>query len=245
VLTPEAAAAYPDVQRGLQHLAAGLGRMQGGWRDNVVTLTVPISFAAKWLMPRIHRFRAAHPDLELRLDTSNGLADYVAEGIDIGVRYGLGDYPGMDAGKLLDEQLVPVCSPRLLPPGAARLPLDQLPAMTLIHDTTIDFDPSFPGWREWLAAHGLDQVDATRGLRFNSTVLALQAAIDGHGIALGRSVAAAGDLAAGRLVRAFDGAHATRCAYYLLHPPGALARPKVRAVRDWLLAEAAAEPEKI
>lgn len=245
VLTSEAVAAYPDVQRGLQHLATALGKMQGGWRDNVVILTVPISFAAKWLMPRIHRFRDAHPGLELRLDTSNGLSDYVADGIDLGVRYGLGRYPGLEAAKLFDEELVPVCSPSLLQPGASRLRLDQLPELALIHDTTVDFDPTFPGWREWLAAHGVADVDPARGLRFNSTVLAIQAAIDGHGIALGRSVAVAGDLQAGRLVRAFDGGQPTRCAYYVLHLPGALAHPNVRAVHDWLLAEAAREAGKI
>lgn len=242
-LTPEAAAAYPEVRQGLAHLAAAIDKLRGDWRDGVVTLTLPISFAAKWLMPRIERFRAAHPDLELRLDTSNGLADYVADGIDIGVRYGLGDYPGLEAERLLDEEVFPVCSPSLLTPGASHLRPDQLQDMTLIHDATIDFDPGFPSWRTWLTAHGGGEVDATRGLRFNSTVLAIQAAIDGQGIALGRGVAVAGDLAAGRLVRPFDGTQATRCAYHVLYLPGALAHPKIRAVRDWLFAEAAGAEE--
>lgn len=238
-LTPEAAAAYPEVRQGLAHLTAAIGKLRGDWHDGVVTLTLPISFAAKWLMPRIERFRAAHPDLELRLDTSNGLADYVSDGIDIGVRYGFGDYPGLEAEKLLDEEVFPVCSPSILTPGTSHLRLEHLRDMTLIHDTTIDFDPAFPSWRTWLAAHGAARVDATRGPRFNSTVLAIQAAIEGQGIVLGRSVAVAADLAVGRLVRPFDGTQATRCAYHVLYLPGALAHPKIRAVRDWLFAEAA------
>lgn len=242
-LTPHATRAYPEVKQGLAHLAAGLGKMQAAWRDDLVTLTLPISFAAKWLLPRIEDFRRSHPGLELRLDTSNHLSDYVGEGIDIGVRYGLGDYPGLEAQRLLDEELFPVCSPTLLPPGAAGLDAATLAGLPLIHDTTIDFDPAFPDWSAWLAAHGMARVDGTRGPRFNSTVLALQAAVEGQGVALGRSVAVAGDLAAGRLVRALPGSLGTRCAYWLVTPPGALEQPKVRAVHEWLRAQAAADKQ--
>lgn len=244
VPTPQALDAYPEVQRGLGHLSAALGRMKGDYRDGVVTLTAPISFAAKWLMPRIERFRDAHPELDLRLDTSNRLCDYAADGIDLGVRYGLGRYAGLASEKLLDEELFPVCSPALLPPGASSLRPEQLRALPLIHDTAIDFDPAYPSWRTWLQAHDMDDVDAARGLRFDSTVLAIQAAVDGQGVALGRSVAVAADLQAGRLVRPFDGAQATRCAYHVLYLPGALAHPKIRALRDWLFAEAAPAAEK-
>lgn len=237
-LTPQAVEAYPEVQKGLAHLAAALGRMKGDYHDGVVTLTVPISFAAKWLMPRIDRFREAHPDLDLRLDTSNRLSDFAAEGIDLGVRYGFGQYPGLESEKLLDEEVFPVCSPALLAPDESSLPVERLRTMTLIHDTAIDFDPAFPNWRTWLAAHGVTGVDASRGLQFNSTVLAIQAAVDGQGVALGRSVAVAADIAAGRLVRPFAGVQATRCGYHVLHLPGALDHPKIRAVRDWLFAEA-------
>lgn len=241
-LTAHASRAYPEVKLGLAHLVAGLGRMQEGWRDDVVTLTVPISFAAKWLLPRIERFRQAHPGLELRLDTSNHLSDYVADGLDIGVRYGLGHYPGLEAQRLLEEEVFPVCSPAMLP-REGDFDAATLAALPLIHDTTIDFDPEFPDWSAWLTAHGIAHGDATRGLRFNSTLLALQAAVDGQGVALARSVAAAADLAAGRLVRPLAGSLATRCAYHVLAPPGALDQPKVRAVHDWLFAEAARDKQ--
>ena len=238
-LTRTAEEAYPELRRGLDHLAAGLGRLRGEWKDTVVTLTAPISFAAKWLVPRIERFHRAHPELELRLDTSNRLSDYVAEGIDLGVRYGTGPYPGFETEVLLQEDVFPVCSPVLLPEGAASVEPPALARLPLIHDATIDFDPDFPSWASWFAAHGLDPARAERGIRFNSTVLAIQAAIDGQGVVLGRSVAVRGDIAAGRLVRPCDGRQATRCAYHVLAPPGALSHPKVRAVRDWLFGEAA------
>lgn len=238
VPTPQALEAYADVQRGLGHLATALGRMKGDYRDNVVTLTAPISFAAKWLMPRIERFHEAYPDLDLRLDTSNRLSDYAAEGIDLGVRYGHGRYPGLVSEKLLDEELFPVCSPALLPLEGSKSASELLASMTLIHDTAIDFDPAYPSWRSWLDAHGMRDLDASRGLRFNSTVLAIQAAVDGRGIVLGRSVAVAADLQTGRLVRPFEGTQATQCAYHVVHLPGALEHPKIRALRDWLFAEA-------
>lgn len=237
-MTAQARASYPDIRQGLARLSLGLETMRNTWREQAVTLSVPSSFASKWLLPRIDRFRQAYPDLDLRLDTTDRLADYAAEGIDLGVRYGRGGYAGLDGEQLLGEEVSPVCSPRLLPlpagwPDAARA-FD----VVLIHDTTIDFEPAFPTWRSWFSARGMTAPDSTRNLHFNSTVLAIQAAIDGHGLLLGRSVAVAGDLEAGRLVRPFADALPTGCAYFVLHVPGALERAPVRAVRDWLFAEA-------
>lgn len=237
-LTAEAIEAYPDIRDGLAHLAAGLGKMRPAWRDAIVTLSVPTSFAAKWLLPRLERFRAAHPGLDLRLDTSDRLADYAVDGIDIGVRYGRGAYAGMTCERLLAEEVFPVCSPQLLAGGSGRLTLEQLSRQTLIHDTTIDFDPTFPTWPAWFSARGIREIPAGRSLQFNSTVLATQAAIDAQGVALGRGVVVAADLSAGRLIRPFDGAEPANCAYHVLYLPGTLERPKVRAVRDWLFAEA-------
>jgi len=237
-LTPDAAEACTSVRAGLAQLAAGLDRMQGRTRDRAVTLTVPTSFASKWLLPRLDDLRRSHPDLELRLDTTNGLADYAADGIDLGVRYGLGGYAGVESVRWLPESVFPVCSPRLLAANRDRPMRADLARLDLIHDDTIDFDPEFPTWARWFAANGGEGADASRGLRFNSTVLAVQAAIDGQGVLLGRSVIVQDDLRAGRLVRAADGAMPTRCHYHLLHRSGALVRPPVRAVHDWLVAQA-------
>ncbi len=236
-LTPQARDAYPTIRDGLEQLARGFERLRFSQHDRLVTLTVPPSFAAQWLLPRIDRFRQLHPDLEIRLDASDQLADFEAQGIDIGVRYGLGGYPGLASDKLFAERLVPVCSPKLLR-CAEQADEAWLARMTLIHDTTSEFDPTFPTWKQWLQARGMDNVDATRGLRINSSLLAIQAAIDGQGIALARTVIAERDVQAGRLITPLPQTQRTRCAYYVVHLPQALAHRKVQAVRDWLFAEA-------
>lgn len=113
----------------------------------------------------------------------------------------------------------------------------ELGKLPLIHDQTIQFDASFPDWRAWFAANGVEHVDAGRGLHFNSSVLAVQAAIEGHGVALGRSLVVDGDLRARRLVRPCAGELPVRCAYYVLCLPDGRDAPAVRAVHDWLFAE--------
>jgi LysR family transcriptional regulator, glycine cleavage system transcriptional activator len=110
----------------------------------------------------------------------------------------------------------------------------------LLHDETIDFDADFPTWRSWLKLAKVAGVDAERGLRFSSSVMATQAAIDGQGVALGRSVIVGDDLAAGRLVRPFDVACPLDLGYHLVHPPQHVSRPNVAAFRAWILAEAGA-----
>lgn len=242
-LTPPAREAYADVREGLARLAAGLGKMQGDWRGNTVTITAPTSFVAKWLLPRLESFRRRHPEIDLRLDTSDRLADYAAEGIDLGVRYGRGGYEGLESTLLWREDVFPVCSPGLLPEGVRSLPDEAIDGFKLIHDTTIAFDPGFPDWAHWLAARGLPAQDASRGLHFNSSVLATQAAIEGQGIALGRSIVVDADLRAGRLIRPFAGSEPTNCAYYLLHPAGALERAMTKSVHDWLVAESRSTSE--
>jgi LysR family glycine cleavage system transcriptional activator len=243
-LTPAAREAYPDIRDGLESLGAGLARLKSPGADRIVTMTIPPSFGAKWLLPRIDSFREIYPELDIRLDTTNRLVDFHAEQIDIGVRYGRGHYPGMKCERLLDEEVFPVCSPRLLPPKKARLELRHLGSMTLIHDTTIDFEPSFPTWRAWLSARELSNVDFSRGIQVNSSVLAIQAAIDGQGVALGRSVIVDGDIRAGRLVKPFDVVDESGCAYFVIYPRQSPVPPKVTAVRDWLFSEVAADTRR-
>jgi LysR family glycine cleavage system transcriptional activator len=237
VLTPAARDAYSDIRDGLAQLGTGLTRLRGVSVDNIVTMTVMPSFAAKWLLPRIDRFRTQHPEVEVRLDTTGRVANLVEEGIDIGIRYGLGGYPGLVCEKLVGESVFPVCSPVFAAAEGGQITLLRLASMPLIHDTTIDFDPSFPDWRTWFAARGMTGLDLARGLRLSSSLLTIQAAIDGQGVALARSVLVDEDLRAGRLIRVFDDVEPTQCAYHVVYPEKALARAKVRAMRDWLLEE--------
>jgi LysR family glycine cleavage system transcriptional activator len=240
-LTREAAAAYPAVRDGFALLAEGLQRLRRPAAPSIVTLSVTPAFAGKWLLPRLERFRVAHPRLDIRLDSTNRLVDLRSEGIDLGVRYGQGLYPGLQAEHLMGEDIFPVCSPSLLQGlGKTELSMDDLVALTLIHDATFDFDPSYPTWAVWLAAHGAKPNERIRGgLLLNSSVLAVQAALDGHGVALGRSQLVQAELASGALVKPFDIHQASRSAYFLVYPKDEELSAPVQAVREWLLAEAA------
>lgn len=234
-LTDAGEALLPDLRVAFERLQTAFDRVRPEPQRRTLTVTMPPSFASKWCVPRLDRLRAAHPDIELRLDVNDRVVDFATAGVDVGVRYGLGSYPGLIAEKLCDETLFPVCAPRV----AARLscPSD-LAREELIHvDGNARFDPEFPNWATWLTAAGATAVDGNRGMRFTLSNPAIEAAVDGQGVLLGRSVVVAEDIAAGRLVRPFALELAVRPAYYLVYPRAALRRGTVARLRDWMLAE--------
>ena len=238
VTTEVAEQALPDIRAGLERLAVGLERLRSGSAGGVLTVTVSPAFAAKWLLPRIERFQAAWPETDLRLDTSLKPVDFVAQRIDVGVRYGRGQWPGLAAEKLMDEEVYPVCAPALLATATLQAPGD-LRGQVLIHDQSVDTSTGFASWQAWLRHAGVQGVPTDRGLRINNSAAVLQAAIDGQGGARARSVMAHDDLAAGRLVRLFPQVRLeSALAYYVVYRPECIAQPKVAAFRDWLLREA-------
>jgi LysR family glycine cleavage system transcriptional activator len=238
-LTEAGQAALPAVRDGFDKLAEAVDLMRAHEESGVVTVSTEPSFAAKWLVPRLDRFRAAHPEFEVRLDATDRLADFQRDNVDLAIRYGSGDYPSVEVEKLLSEEIFPVCSPKLLDgPHPLRRPED-LRHHTLIHlDWDLE-DVGAPTWRMWLLAAGVTDIDFTRGPVFSMNSLALQAAIEGQGVALASSVLVADDLSAGRLVMPFD---VSVCdpldfAYYVVVPKRSAKLPKVAAFRDWLLDE--------
>lgn len=239
VPTEMAARALPDIRAGFDRLTLGLERLQEISTSGVLTVTVSPAFAAKWLLPRIDRFQAAWPDTDVRLDTNHKSVDFVAQRIDIGVRYGMGSWSGLKADKLMDEEVYPVCSPELLRQRwRLRKPAD-IVRETLIHDLSMDGHAGFPTWEVWMKKAGVTNAPPTRGMQINNSAAVLQAAIEGHGIALARSVMARDDLASGRLVRLFpDVSVASELAYYVVYRPECASLPRLVAFRDWLLAEA-------
>ncbi|ABO59585.1 transcriptional regulator GcvA (plasmid) [Burkholderia vietnamiensis] len=245
VPTEAAERALPDIRAGFDRLAIGFERLKEGSINGVLTVAVSPAFAAKWLLPRIERFQTAWPDTDVRLDTNLKPVDFVAQGIDIGVRYGTGNWPGLASQKLMDEEVYPVCTPKLRRehPGL-RNPAD-LRRVTLIHDLSMDSHTGFPTWDTWLRKVGFTDVSTKRGLKINNSAAVLQAAIEGHGVALARSVMAHDDLAAGRLVRLFpDVAFTSPLAYYVVVRDECACLPKLTAFRDWLLEEAAVRATK-
>jgi LysR family glycine cleavage system transcriptional activator len=230
-LTPIGASFAAEIRHVLEHLAAATSAATGQ-TSGIVNVSTIDSFAARWLMPRLSRFRRAYGDIDVRVATSERLADFVSDGIDIAIRCGGGQYPGLSAELLMKEDHFPVCSPKLLKGGyPLRTPAD-LARHTLLHDVfTVD-------WIMWLHSAGIDNVDAHRGPTFLSSDHAIQAAVRGEGVVLGRSALVADDLAAGRLVRPFELSLPAGFAYYVVYPPRVLHRPNVKAFRDWLMAEA-------
>lgn len=222
------ARAVRDVLSQLATATAAATASQAGSTLNVSTSD---GFAGRWLVPRLYRFHRAHGDIDVRVSTTGKLASFHGDGIDIAIRYGNGDYPGLTAEWLADEEVFPVCSPSLLKgPSALRKPAD-LKHHTLIRD-------GYPiDWAAWLAAAGVKGVNPRRGLTFDSYTFAVQAAVQGEGVALGRTMLVADDLAAGRLVRPFKPALKAVSSFYLVYPPEAMRQRKVRVFREWVLGE--------
>ena len=185
-----------------------------------------------------------HDAFLIRVDELNDkLVDFARQGVDMGLRFGRGNYPGMRTDLLFsaDQTTVsPVCSPRLLEgPNPLREPED-LRHHTLLH---LDWDPevdAVPNWRMWLLAAGLEGIDPNRGPRFSLITMVLQAAIEGHGVALAEDVIAANDVETGRLVRPFELSLSDpmNFAYYIVSPEANADHPKIAAFRDWVLREA-------
>lgn len=241
VATEAAERALPDIRAGFDRLTLGLERLKEGAGNGALTVAVSPAFAAKWLLPRIDSFQSAWPDLDVRLDTNLKPVDFAAQRIDVGVRYGSGNWPGLVAEKLMEEEVYPVCSPSLLRErGRLKKPGD-LARETLIHDLSMDSHTSFPSWAAWLKLAGVAGRPTRRGMQINNSAAVLQAAIDGRGVALARSVMAHDDMVAGRLVRLFPKIKFDSVlAYYVVYRPECASLPRLMAFRDWLFAEVAA-----
>jgi LysR family glycine cleavage system transcriptional activator len=190
--------------------------------------TLP-SFAARWLLPRVARFLKAHPDIDLEIRSSNGLVDFRRDDVDIAVRHGLGQWPGVIAEHLLDDTSFPVCSPRLANGKLPKRPAD-LAAYTLLRGEGEQ-------WKPWFEAAGLDWPEPSRGPLYSDSSHMLQAAIEQQGVAIARSSLLGDDLKNGVLVKLFDIVVPLPRKYYLVYPPRMKDSPKLDAFRAWLKAE--------
>ena len=234
-LTAAGASLYPVLREAFADIGAALERLKEQEQTGPLTVSMVPSFASKWLVPRLGRFRERHPEIDVRISASHHAVDFAKEGVDMAVRLGLGDFPGLREDWLLTEPLYAVCSPALL---KGPLPLgtpEDLGRHTLLHDET------HREWKMWLEMHGVNGVDHTRGPVFNDASMALNAAIEGQGVAMGRGELVALDMAAGRLVRPFDLTMPFHFAYYVVCPEAVAEWPKVAAFREWVLEEAAGE----
>jgi LysR family transcriptional regulator, glycine cleavage system transcriptional activator len=198
------------------------------------------SLAAKWLVPRLHRFEAAHPTIRVRVETSDHLVNFSYESIDIALRYGAGPYRKVHAEQLMEAKASPVCSPQLM--GVSDRPLKKasdLRRHTLLHDESSDRFPGMPNWTTWLNATATKGVDPRRGPVFGSIYLAIEAALAGHGVAMGIGPLVEQDLRSGRLVRPFALELANAFSFWIVCPEKRANDPIIRKFRGWLHKEAA------
>ena len=202
-----------------------------------LTLSVAPTFAVMWLIPRLQKFDALHPDIDVRISTSLSLIDFQRDDFDAAIRLGSGNWFGMETIKLFDESVTPMCSPRLLEgPDPLKTP-DDLCKHVLLHNHSMDYDPEAPTWAKWLKAAGASRVDASRGTHFSLPDHGLQASIDGAGVVLGWQTLSAPDIAAGRVVEPFDLTLSLGSSFYLVYPEAHSLRPNIAALRDWLMQE--------
>jgi LysR family glycine cleavage system transcriptional activator len=239
VLTAAGEACLPGIRTAFEGLSAAIDTISVAGRSGVLTVSVAPSFASKWLLPRLERFKAEHPDIDVRVSASMQLVDFASGEIDVAIRYGSGRYPGLNSDRLISEAVIPVCSPKLLEgPNPPRTPAD-IRFHTLLHDDSPDDDQSCPSWEMWLKAIGIEGIDVARGPRFNQSGLVLEAAVLGQGIALAKSTIAAADLAAGRVVTPFGLTLPLDLAYYIVYPESKTLMPKVGVFIRWLKEEVA------
>ncbi|HEY3498758.1 MAG TPA: transcriptional regulator GcvA [Polyangiaceae bacterium] len=202
-------------------------------RAQEVSISVMPSFGSRWLVPRLGRFLDRHADTEVRISSSDRLVDLAGEGIDLGIRYGFGRYPGLVTEKLADDAWVVVCAPALLARERLKTPRD-LARHVLLQDDAPD------AWSRWLAANGVRRPPRVRRNELSDSSMLIEAALRGQGVGLARFSLALEELKAGRLLLPFPKARSlpTGLAYYLAAPRESLRRPAVAAFRDWLRLEA-------
>jgi LysR family glycine cleavage system transcriptional activator len=231
-LTEEGERFAARVRTAFAELAAAVQEIATRANPRQLRVSIAPSLAARWLMPRIGRFHAAHPDLDLVVRSSMAIVDFQRDDADVAIRYGFGDWQGVRVEHLLDDAFFPVCSPRIAG-GVPRTPAD-LARYTLLR---ADDEP----WKPWFEAAGLDWPEPTRGPVFSDSALLMQAAAEGQGIALGRRSLLGNDERNGVLVRPFAIEAPGKHRIYLVYPPRMADSPKLAAFRAWLQSEIAAE----
>ncbi len=237
-LTEEARTVLPLVTEGFDKLAEAVERLSREDESGLLTVTSAPTFAGTWLLQRLPGFADRHPEIDVRLDASLDTRDFERDGIDVGIRLGMGDYPGLHAEKIFSEEVSVVCSPKLLNGSRPLQTPDDLRHHRLLHVDWGSFDTPLPDWRMWTKAAGVEGIDVEHGPRFTVESMAAEAAASGAGVALVSHHAMAEYLDSGRLVRPFDLVLKADFAFWLVCPPEHLRRAKVKAFRDWLLEEA-------
>ncbi|MBI5263468.1 MAG: transcriptional regulator GcvA [Bradyrhizobium sp.] len=232
-LTAEAREYLPGVRAAFNDLKLATDRLLRRDDGHVLTVSTLASLAAKWLLPRLADFQESHPGIDVRIATSTSLVDFERDKVDAAIRYGRGQWPGVRADWLMADELFPVCSPALLTGDKPLRSPEDLKDHVLLHAINGD------DWRLWLTAAGLPtDISKQPGVTFDLMFMTVQAAIDGLGIAMGRTTYVQDDITKGRLVVPFRIALPANAGFYLVTPQARADAPKLAAFRQWLTASA-------
>jgi LysR family glycine cleavage system transcriptional activator len=234
---------FPGLQTGFVHIRDAVAGLANASDERVLVISTPPGLTAKWLAPRLYRFSAAYPEIDVRVSSSLGNANFTTDGVDVAVRNLSADAVA-DADLVIDRlialNLVPVCSPKLIETYGPFTSPAALKGVPLIHDESLASRADMPTWADWFRAAGVDGVDVSRGLRFNSSDHALDATVEGAGMLLAHDVLAYDELRTGRLIAPFRLTLPTRRAYYFVCAKRRQDHPNVQAFRAWIKQEVAA-----
>jgi len=248
-LTDAGQAGLDKMQHGFDSLDAAVHQITDGPAKQELNIWMSPSFASKWLMPRMHRFREAHPEIDLRISGSASLIDsdttapslsaeiLKAHNIDVAIRFGSGNYPGCVVDRIMEVDAITLCSPALLENknGPSLNVPEDLVHHTLLHDES-PYEGR-PQWKSWFKNAGMESVICQSNLYFNSVQLALSAAVEGQGVVLTLDKLSQNDIDKGHLVRIFDMPMEVEHGYHLVSLDGAQSDPCVIAFKGWLMEE--------
>src|SRR5258707_292286 len=234
---------FPGLQTGFVHIRDAVAGLSNASDERVLVISTPPGLTAKWLAPRLYRFSAAHPEIDVRVSSSLGNANFTTDGVDVALRNLSADPvadPDLVIDRLIALNLVPVCSPRLIETHGPFTSPAALKGVPLIHDESLASRADMPTWADWFEAAGVGGIDVNRGMRFNSADHALDATVEGAGVLLAHDALAYDDLRTGRLVAPFDLTLPSGRCYCFVCARKRRESANVRAFLAWLKEEAAA-----
>jgi LysR family glycine cleavage system transcriptional activator len=234
-LTDTGQAYLPPIRNAFRLITEATRRLAASADPASLTVSATPFFAAAWLVPRLKAFRDAYPDIELRIVTGTGLADFSRDGVDVAIRHGLGRYPGLRSERVLVVEVIPVAAASVVAKWGVPASSGELARWPHVHDAERQ------GWNLWCQAQGISYSATPRGPSFDDPGLLMNAVLAGHGVGLLPAAMVASDIAQGLLVRLADGVRMEEFAYYLVYPEPSHERPNVTAFREWILDAASAD----
>jgi len=231
LLTEEGQSYFHELRDIFVNIHDATQRLMAMGAKGAITIATPPSFASQWLVPRLHKFSAQHCDIDVRIKAVDADDGFLDDSVDIAVFYGKGNWSGLSCTKLLSEYLTPMCSPLLLQKDKPLSSLNDLSHHNLLHDNTRG------AWKSWLNHFGVKHVNVNQGPIFSHTMLVLQSACIGQGIALSDTVLAKPEIDSGRLICPFDERVESKLSYYLVCKESQAEQSKIKVFSKWMLAQ--------